>query len=78
MEAISLKLPEELLRASGRCARALKLSRAEYLRRAIDKMNREAEARLRAKRMAAASLKVRRQSLEVNAEFSRIESDPDD
>ena len=78
MEAISLKLPEDLLRASRRYAQALKLSRAEYMRRAIEKMNREAEARLRAQRMAAASLKVRRQSLQVNAEFSRIEGDPDD
>lgn len=77
MEAISLKLPEQLLRASRRYAQAFRLSRAEYLRRAIERMNKESEAQLRAKRMTAASLKVRRQSLDVNAEFSRIESDPD-
>lgn len=77
MEAISLKLPEELLKASGRHARALRITRAEYLRRAIERMNRESAARLRAERMKAASLKVRKQSMEVNAEFSRIETDPD-
>lgn len=77
MEAISLKLPGELLRASRRYAQALKLSRAEYMRRAIERMNREAEARLRAERMARASLKVRRQSQRVNAEFARFEEEPD-
>lgn len=77
LEAISLKLPAELLKASQRYAQALRLSRAEYVRRAIERMNKEAAARLRAERLAAASLKVRRQSMEVNAEFARIERDPD-
>ena len=76
MESISLKLPEQMLKASRRNAQAFRLSRAEYLRRAIEKMNTEAEAQLLAERMTRASLKVRRQSLEVNAEFSRIERDP--
>lgn len=77
MESISLKLPEELLESSERCARALGIPRAEYIRRAIERMNREAEARARAKRMAGASRKVRKESMRVNAEFARIERDPD-
>ncbi len=40
-------------------------------------MNREAEARARAERMAASSRKVRKESMLVNAEFARIERDPD-
>jgi hypothetical protein len=51
--------------------------RAEYIRRAIERMNREAEARARAERMARASRKVRKESMRVNAEFARIERDPD-
>ncbi len=77
MGAISLKLPEDLLETSGRCAGALKLSRAEYIRRAIERMNRETRARIRAKRMAEASRKVRKESMRVNAEFASIERDPD-
>ena len=77
MEAISLKLPEELLEASKRCAGALRVSRAEYIRKAIQRMNRNMEADLRAKRLAAASRKVRRESMRVNAEFARIERDFD-
>ncbi len=77
MGAISLKLPDELLEASGRCASALKIPRAEYMRRAIERMNEETQKRLRAKRMAEASRKVREESMKVNAEFAAIERDPD-
>lgn len=77
MESISLKLPDDLLETSDRCARALGIPRAEYIRRAIGRMNDAAEARWRAERMAAASRKVRKESSRVNAEFARIERDPD-
>ncbi len=77
MKATPLKLPEELLEASGRCAEALHLSRAEYIRRAVERMNRETRARLRAERLAAASRKVRKESMRVNAEFAAIERDPE-
>ena len=77
MAAISLKLPEELLKASGRYADALRLTRAEYIRRALEQMNRETRARLRAGRLRDASLKVRGESMRVNAEFAAIERDLD-
>lgn len=77
MGAISIKLPDDLLETSGRCAEALNLSRAEYIRRAIERMNRATRARLRAKRLAEVSRKVRKESLRVNAEFAAIEQDPD-
>lgn len=75
MGAISLKLPDDLMDTSNRCAQALRLSRAEYIRRAIERMNRETQAQLRAKRMADASRKVRDESMRVNAEFALIERD---
>ena len=78
MESISLKLPADLLKTSDRCARALGIPRAEYIRRAIERMNREALDRARAERMAAASHRVRKESMRVNAEFAAIERDPDD
>ena len=77
MGAISLKLPDELLEASGRCADALRISRAEYVRRAIERMNSETQERVRAKRLAEASKKVREESMKINAEFALIEKDPD-
>jgi metal-responsive CopG/Arc/MetJ family transcriptional regulator len=76
MGSISLKMPDDLLRKSADCAEAVRLSRAEYIRRAIDRMNRETESRLRAERMAKASRKVRKESMKINAEFSAVEDNP--
>lgn len=77
MAAISLKLPDELAEKSGEYAASLKLSRSEYIRRAVEEMNKRTRARLRARRLAEASGKVRRESMKVNAEFAEIEEDPD-
>ena len=77
MVAISLKLPQDVLETSRRCADTLHLSRAAYIRRAIERMNRQTQALLRAKRLADASKKVRKESMRVNREFAAIEQDPD-
>ena len=77
MEAISLKLPEELLEDSARCAEALKMSRAAYVRRAIEQMNRKTRTQIRGQRLTAASLKVRKESKRVSGEFAAIDRDPD-
>jgi hypothetical protein len=77
MEAISLKLPEDLSSACRRYAQALRVSRAAYIRRAIERMNRHTQAQLRAERLAAASFRVRKESMKVNAEFAAIETDPE-
>ena len=77
MGAISLKLPEDVLETSRRCADTLRLSRAAYIRRAIERMNRQTQALLRAKRLAEASKNVRKESMRVNREFAAIEQDPD-
>jgi predicted transcriptional regulator len=77
MSTISIKLPDDLLKASTKLAESLHLSRAAYIRRSLQRMNRETERQLRAERIIRASLKVRKESMVVNAEFSRVERDPD-
>jgi len=77
MRSIALKLPDELLDESGRFADRLRISRAEYIRVAIRRMNRKTAARLRADRLAEVSKRVRGESMRVNAEFAAIERDPD-
>lgn len=77
MAAILLKLPEDLLVASGRYADALRISRAAYIRRALEQMNQATRAAIRAGRLRDASRKVRGESMRVNAEFARIEKDID-
>ena len=62
MRTISLHLPDELLEASRRYSAATKLSRVAYIRRAIERMNRQTDAALRAKRMREASAKCRKET----------------
>ena len=77
MRSIALNLPDEVAEESGRYADRLHLSRAEYIRIAIRRMNRKTAARLRAERLAELSKRVREESMKVNAEFAAIERDPD-
>ena len=75
MRAILLKLPDELVEAGDSCADSLGVSRAEYIRRAIDRMNHETARVQRARDVINASKKVRAESARVNAEFDAIEGD---
>jgi hypothetical protein len=75
MSSISLKLSDDILKTSVYCANVLRISRAEFIRRAVDRMNRETMAQIRAKKLARASEKVREESMRVNAEFDAIEED---
>ena len=77
MKSVLLKLSDTLLDESDRLAVVQKLSRAEYIRRAIEQMNRHSAAETRRLRMQEASRKVRGESMKVNAEFGRIEDDVD-
>ena len=77
MRSIALKLPDEMLEESGRFAELLRISRAEYIRAAILRMNRKTASQLRAERLAEVSKRVRQESMRVNAEFAAIERDPD-
>ena len=73
MGAISLKLPEDVLEASRRCADMLHLSRAAYIRCAVERMNQQTQALIRARRLAEVSKKIRKESLRVNREFAASE-----
>jgi hypothetical protein len=77
MQAVLLKLPHELVEAGDACADSLGMSRAEYIRQAIDRMNRETARVQRARQLMNASKKVRAESARVNAEFEPIEGDVD-
>ena len=77
MKTISLNLPEEVLEESREAATVLRLSRAAYIRKAIERMNREIAARRRAEKMVEVSKKCRAESMRVNAEFAAFETDPD-
>jgi metal-responsive CopG/Arc/MetJ family transcriptional regulator len=78
MSLISIRLPEKLLDEIDHHARVIHIPRAEYIRMAIEAMNKEVSSKQKAERLKKASLKVRKESMQINKEFSRIEHDPED
>lgn len=77
MPAISMRFPEEALRDLDRRAALLNPSRTEYIRAAVQPMNRAMDEQARNARIRKASLRVRCESLKVNVEFARTEHGPD-
>lgn len=76
MTTISVRLPESLLHHTDLLAHSLHIARGEYIRRAIEQMNREVLRQERTNRLKRASKLVRTESMIVNAEFEQIEHDP--
>jgi hypothetical protein len=76
MATLSLRLSDEMLSEVDSLAGSMGIGRAEYVRQALVRMKTATEsARLR-RRLQEASLKVRAESMAVNAEFETIETDP--
>lgn len=73
---VSIRIDDETIKAMRDNARTLQLSKTDYIRQAIERMNRETEHHASQKRLKDASLRVRKESMSVNLEFSEIEHDP--
>ncbi len=77
MGTVSIRIEDELLAEITRQAKELRVSRGEYVRRAITDLNEKVVRDLKRRRLQEASLKVRKESMRVNREFAAIEDDPD-
>lgn len=77
MTTVSIRLPDDLLKETDKCAHEMHIPRAEYIRRAIESLNVEATAKQRRSRIMEASRRVRKESMRINAEFDAIEDAPD-
>ncbi len=76
MNTISIRLPDELIRELDKRAAELDMPRTEYIRRAIRAMNVAIDDVKRRERLQRASLKVRAESMKVNAQFTALERAP--
>ena len=76
MTTLSLRLPDNLLHEVDTSAEQLQIPRAAYVRKALERMNAAVAAECRRARLTEASLKVRAESMRVNAEFDEIEDAP--
>jgi len=77
MTTLSLRLPDDLLHEVDASAEQLHIPRAAYVRKALEQMNTAVAAQRRRARLMEVSLKVRSESMRVNAEFNDIEDAPD-
>ena len=77
MSSVSMRLPDTLLHELDKRAAELDIPRTEYIRRAIIAMNAALDDAKRHDRLRRASLRVRAESIKVNAEFAAIERAPD-
>lgn len=78
MSILTIRLPEELFNTVKETSALLHLSTTAYARNALIRMNQEVIVEQKRKKMQAASLKVRDESIKVNQEFSEIEGDIED
>ena len=73
MSTLPVRLPDQLMHEVERISKGQKLSRAGYVRKALESMNKEVLASHRRERLAKASRHVRDESMKINAEFDAIE-----
>jgi predicted DNA-binding protein len=76
MSLLSIRLTDQLLSEVRIRSKALHMSQAKYIRTAIEHMNEEVLRCESQQRLKRASLRIRKESQLINAEFSRIEHDP--
>ena len=77
MATISIRIQDDVLEELNKRSKALRIPRAEYVRRAVITMNKQVDRDLRKKRIMEASRRVREESMRVNAEFDAVEDAPD-
>ena len=77
MSTLTVRLPDQLMGEVEKISKGQKLSRAGYVRKALESMNKEVLAAHRRERLAKASLQVRDESMKINAEFEATEHAPE-
>jgi antitoxin component of RelBE/YafQ-DinJ toxin-antitoxin module len=73
MTTISLRIPDKLLTEVTQYSKEMNIPRTEYIRKSLIEMNHQMELKIRHKRIMDASRRVRKKSMEVNAEFDALE-----
>lgn len=76
MATLSIRLPDDLLHEVDMHAEKMHPPRAAYVLKALKQMNASVGAQHKRTRLMVASLKVRGESMRVNAEFDAIEDVP--
>ena len=78
MSALTVRLPNNVIDEVNNRAKKLHITRSEYIRKSIENMNKELQQQERKDRIIKASKLVRKESMIVNSEFSKVEYEPKD
>ena len=74
---VSIRIDDATLQAMRNNAHKMGLTQTDYIRTAIERMNKKLHAEERKRSLQSASRAVRAESMKVNAEFDKVEHDPE-
>lgn len=74
---ITVNIPDNMISQVDKNASILHIRRSEYIRKALEYMNKEVLKNERYARLQYLSTLVRGESMKINAEFEEIEYDPE-
>ena len=77
MSAITIRLPDKTLSEIDNRSKNMRITRSEYIRKSISNMNKLLKKEDLKNKFAKASKLVRKESMLINSEFSKIEYDPE-
>lgn len=78
MSALTVRLPDNVIDEVNNRAKKLHITRSEYIRKSIENMNKKLQQQERKDKFIRISKLVRKESMIVNSEFSKVEYEPKD
>jgi metal-responsive CopG/Arc/MetJ family transcriptional regulator len=78
MSALTFRLPHQVIDEVDNRAKKLHITRSEYIRKSIESMNKKLQQQERKDRFFRVSNLVRKESMIINSEFSKVEHEPKD
>jgi metal-responsive CopG/Arc/MetJ family transcriptional regulator len=76
MSALTVRLPNNVIDEVNNRAKKLHITRSEYIRKSIENMNKKLQQQERKDKFIRVSKLVRKESMIVNSEFSKVEYEP--
>lgn len=77
MSTVTIRIADKIVQETDSRAKSLHITRNEYIKLAIEKMNASLLQDEKRQRLMRLSKLVRAESMDINAEFSEIDHDPE-
>ncbi len=77
MSALTIRLPDKVMNEVDKRAQKLHITRSEYIRKSIESMNKRMQEEESRANLIETSKRVRKESMIINSEFSKVDHDPE-